>query len=238
MTNSWKRYIGEINTHIDKIGLPYFRGHADSQWKLLPVILREVDGKFTEIGERTLYYDFIASAGSLIKVPNKSWDLLYTMQHHGFPTRLLDWTETFAIALYFAIESSKIKQPEIWVLDPYQLCYEDNSGLLNPEEDISFNYYDGFISQSSKNLVFKNPIAIYPNRKNDRLFKQKGTFTIHGIKNEPIEDLCPNAVKRFPIPLDAIDDARNFLKLAGINEFSIYSDLDSLARHFKKIHNY
>lgn len=43
------------------------------------------------------------------------------MQHHGTPTRLLDWTENVLIALYFAVKDSPEVDGEIWTLYPLRL---------------------------------------------------------------------------------------------------------------------
>lgn len=255
MHKSWIDFLEKVNKVISElneegIDMIYFRGHAQGKWELLPSILRkEMTNKFSKINyiETCLYYDFITNAGNILNNKVKSWDTLYLMRHHGLPTRLLDWSENFATALYFAIESNeKINNPVIWILNPHALNsinFGTDNALLNPDLDLDYSYQEAFIEENikidgKKVNVFENPLAIYPSRNNDRIFAQRGLFTIHGSKTKPINKIADHCLKKIEIPTDAIDDARIFLKLAGINEYSIYRDLDSLARHLKKHHGY
>lgn len=255
MHKSWITFLDQINTVISELNdngvdMIYFRGHANSEWDLLPSILRKnFKSKFqsTNYIESCLYYDFISNAGTLIKAKEKSWDTLYLMRHHGIPTRLLDWSENFATALYFAINSDDtLNNPVIWILNPHALNSRNKdygNALLNPELDLNFNYQEAFIEENiiieGKSInVFKHPLAIYPSRNSDRIFAQRGLFTLHGSSEKPINETSKKIVHKIEIPFEAINDARLFLKLAGVNEFSIYRDLDSLARHLKRHHNY
>jgi hypothetical protein len=213
----------------------FYRGHANAEWHLLPSIGRiewmaGIQGAFVE---HNAYYEFITRAGSLLPEGVSSWNVAFAMQHHGLPTRLLDWSDTFAVAVHFALglprnDSSAIDSA-IWILDPTVLNRQTikMSGIFHPTE-LEADYSELFVSRTK--TLPGGLAAILPLRHHPRVFSQRGAFTVHADLAKPLETLYPSAVKKVLLPASARAGARLFLELAGISEFSLFPDLDGLAR--------
>jgi hypothetical protein len=73
-----------------------FRGHSDKKFKLIPSVGRGGHTSQTdESYERSLFNIFVREAGShLSPAPESDWEWLAIAQHHGLPTRLLDWSHS------------------------------------------------------------------------------------------------------------------------------------------------
>jgi hypothetical protein len=79
------------------------------------------------------------------------------------------------------------------------------------------------------------PIAINPPFQNARMLAQKGAFTIHSNNPQPLEEQCPESVRKIPLPNNAKEGARQFLEYANLNEYSIYPDIVGMASHIRKL---
>nr|MBA2689970.1 FRG domain-containing protein [Burkholderiales bacterium] len=97
-----------------------YRGVADSSWGL-ETSLRRLGGHYVNV-ERPLLRSFkkYAEPGS---IPDDTlWIRLSVAQHHGLPTRLLDWTVSPRVAVHFATaeEEHYDKDGAIWCIDVAQ----------------------------------------------------------------------------------------------------------------------
>jgi hypothetical protein len=65
-------------------------------------------------GEREAFIEYSARSGNQ---NCNSWETVGEMQHHGVPTRLLDWSETLSSALFFALKRYFVRLTEVWRTD-------------------------------------------------------------------------------------------------------------------------
>lgn len=111
-----------------------FRGHASSEWELESTLVRMVKEAWQDSNgaprwnkatilkriEGQLAWDFASKAklhGLDISF-EKQVELLSAMRHFGVPTRLLDWTYSPFVALYFAFEEElKSDTAAVWAID-------------------------------------------------------------------------------------------------------------------------
>lgn len=236
MTKNWIKFLKQVTEALEKHGPePFFRGQAEASWGLLPLLGRR---QYAKDVESILYYDFLTHSAGFVDVELNPWRLLFLMRHHGLPTRLLDWTQSFAVALYFALQGTAAS-PTISVLDAFQLNAKTmgNGVLLNPRTDLEADYFEYFILKE-KLSAFPGPaIAILAERNSPRVIAQKSVFTIHRDLTQSIEKLAPDTVTKITLAPDAIDDAKQFLALAGLNRYSLFPDLDGLAAWLAEEHD-
>jgi len=250
---AWDTFYSEVMEEIrrlknkDSCETPFFRGENNNSNPLLPTLF--TSGINLQL-EGNLYLDYKVYSATLRKPSfhtNSSWEILYEMRHHNLPTRLLDWSGSFGVALFFAINNKMFDKNEsdnpscIWILDPYKLNKKSiqTNGILNIGDLANYEYSDYLDAQEKQRRgklkkgvnLFKNPIAIYPIKSHPRLLSQDGYFTIHGTNTQPLEKICKKCLKRIDIPEDALLGAWDYLKHANINPYTLFPDLDGLCRH-------
>lgn len=235
--DSLTRLIEELEVDLEGYGgSVWYRGQTNDSYTLLPSYLRD---DFAP--EKTLLSAFKQNATMLTNQhPVSSFDWLFVMQHYGIPTRLLDWTESPLIALYFALKKHADQNDAvIWALKPTEL--NKNSGIDEDKEDFfipSFDYevIEGYSIESISNTPAKlNPVAVIATRNNPRIQAQMGVFTIHHKNKISIEDLGDKThILKYVIKKESKTKMLKQLELLGINEFQLFPELSSINSIMKK----
>jgi hypothetical protein len=234
--------IGEfLNAILD--GMKYFndrdlwwRGQpkAVPEWKLRPKIYRK---EYSTMVERSMCGRFVNKARARYsKCPNRtdwvSW--LFLMQHYGLPTRLLDWSESPLVALYFAVQEGEC-DGTLWgldasILNKFQI---KKDVILDGGNDIVKPLFWSAFSGDKTNVKI---ISVLTDQFDLRHMVQSSVFTIHGI-SAPLDEL-PNAedfLMKIEIPKDVKRYFRGVLKLFGITESYLFPDLEHLAKEVKEL---
>ncbi|MBA7497834.1 hypothetical protein ES704_00566 [subsurface metagenome] len=223
----------------------WFRGHPRTYGNLTPRIFRpgNIPRKDYEINAIERFRQIAPSLYS--NVPGKEDDLdwLILMQHHGAPTRLLDWTENILIALYFAVKDEPEHDGEIWTLFPLKLNNEYGfSGMPNSKnvflqylsEEVNYGNKNEFAESLKLTKIPKYPLAFYPTLNFIRMIVQSSVFTIHPFpdgKNQ-IEDLLREKkyLARYIIPAKVKKSLLENLNSLEIKNYRIFPSLDSLSK--------
>lgn len=115
----------------------WFRGVASTKYELKPRVHWD---NIDKLREENLIYGFLRDQFKYHASSNKNpWYMYALMQHHGLPTRLLDWSKSPLVALYFSLTQNKTNETDnhrVWILNPYELnnYFTGNSNIFCPSQ--------------------------------------------------------------------------------------------------------
>ncbi len=228
--------IKSLKTDIDNLTLPvWFRGQSKVKWELLPSIARSPN-----LSENHLLKKFKQNATLLLNpLPASDFHWLFVMQHYGMPTRLLDWSESPLVALYFAINENTNQDGVLWILLPVDLNKSSNIKPDYPNYIPSFEdnalktYTPESVAGEQTSTLF--PIAAIAPRNTQRMQSQQGTFTISHRDKTPIEAIGDKKhIWRYIIPKSNKKVIKEELNLLGISEFQLFPELPSIWKMLKR----
>ena len=216
--DSEKSFFDFLEATAKEKGTTIFRGVKCKEHKLRPGVgrLRKPDGtKFSVYDEKTVLKLFKQKAYPYFQIDHSSHlELLALAQHHGLPTRLLDWTWNPLVALYFAVEEdwdnfSPVDRSSVYI------WRKDYQGKLDPD-------FDPF-KISRVNLFLPNHITA-------RITAQSGLFSVHSNPSVDFNSKNISQVDILPIYRKAL---KKNLHQLGIHHGTLFPDIDGIAKYVK-----
>lgn len=216
-------------------GQVWFRGHAQSDWNLVPSAHRR-----HPVLESEFAHHFRLRAPSLAAscpehMDYASW--LPLMQHYGIPTRLLDWTESLLFAAFFAISRKSHKsKATIWMLAPGKLNELSIGPVIPFLTDERVKPFVTAAFSGTANLEIQHSMSVLAPRTDRRMAAQLGNYTIHGNR-DPLESHPASSrfLARVDMPETSHDRINSDLSVSGIRLSSLFPDLANLAREITEI---
>jgi len=212
---------------------PIYRGHSDETWKLSPSIARngynysgffKRNKPFTQETEKNFLHRFKRRCYNHQGRVMSNWEALFLARHHGLPVRLLDWTASPLIALYFACESDRNhkKNGAIWV--------------FKNKTEVNKKYEDVFCKDEPFSV--KGIRLIFPFYSSPRMIAQSSIFTIHSYPWPAVdklpasynEEIDIDTGQKWLVPQKCKEPILRQLCELQFNTRTLFPDLDGIAK--------
>src|SRR5882724_2508387 len=232
--DSWNEELGRYRSNFA------FRGRWDAAENLVTSLTR-LGGEASTL-ERHLLRNFRKYAASDAVPVDSSWNWLPLAQHHGLPTRLLDWTYSPDVALHFATAKREAfdRDGAVWMVDyvrahqeaPRKLrqCLEAEGANVFTTEMLGTVAGDlaEFDRVGEDFVVFVEPPSF-----DERIVNQYALFSLMAGARSSLDNLLerhPELVRRIVIAAELKWEVRDKLDQANITERVLFPGLDGLSR--------
>lgn len=208
----------------------WFRGHARVDWQLRPKAFR----KFSYLQEIAFYRDFrlrATSRASILPNENDLHNWITLMRHHGLPTRLLDWSSSSLVALFFAVCEEPDVDGVVHVLDPFLLnkMYIGENTLPHLGSSVvKAVLQPPFLAAPAESG--KKIVAVITEDTTQRMLMQQGVFTVHSFNMHLDESTQTECLHAIIIEKTMKDTIKRSLLRNGIRRASLFPDLDNLSQ--------
>jgi hypothetical protein len=220
-----------------------FRGQQDARWPLYTSLSRYLNAYLPDkpswrLREERAIRIFRRKAHNYLGDPSvldNPLRCLALMQHHGAPTRLLDFTKSPFVAAFFALERATcdaavyaLNTPRLWRATPRGYPEMDRD-TIDPRVPGNF----ARLFQPNTNTIIWTG---EPTEMDRRLVAQSGTLVVPGMLDKPLDEILlhygeqGSLLKKIVLPLSMREEAMKALYRMNITNATLFPDLDGLAR--------
>lgn len=250
------RSVAELIEQLNNLPNHFlYRGHANADWPLQSSLERIIGSKWSAGEAKQFEEDSLVQFQSKFHLydrenvkPDSKLAWLSIMQHYGVPTRLLDFTESPYVALYFALEAYNPQTCTDFAIFAFDYTAIMNCSIAHiSSEDGAFNE-TRFSVYQKQDEIFETVVDRFaydiawiaePKQLNARLDRQAGSFLLSGNRGLRIQDVLDSepyanvTMYKFRVAHELYTGIFSLLRKMNINSKSLYGDLDGLARSIR-----
>jgi FRG domain len=230
-----------------------YRGAANASWPLLTSLdtLGGVAPPHNKADlEEHILRNFIRYSRPFFGTPPvNDWEVLIAAQHHGLPTRLLDWTYSPMVAAHFATLVGKPDADRaVWRLDwkavhrffqlpDRALLIQDLEGIFGGDRPFTPGTLFGARTRERQFACMIEPPSL-----DARIASQAATFTLCSDNRRSFDSFLEgiglrSALTRFVIPAGDVSRLRDQLDLVSVDERRLFPDIDGLAAYLRRYYS-
>ena len=240
--SSWSEFVF-LTAELDGWA---FRGQQDARWALLSSLSRYLEAFIPDQStwrtreERSIRifrrkaHNYLSDSSVL----DNDLRCLALMQHHGAPTRLLDFTKSAFVAAFFAMENAvtdaavfALNTPKLWNATPF-MSPTLSRDAIDPRRKGNFENY--FLQNDNRVIWIGEPTEM-----DKRLVAQSGTMVVPGVLDRSLNEILDQypsqgtLIKKIVLPRHMRDEAMKALYRMNITNATLFPDLDGLARSMR-----
>jgi FRG domain len=233
--DAWQEEIGRFRSRYA------FRGRNDATEDLRTSLIR-LGGDVRAV-ERHLLRNFRRYA-QLAAVPfDSTWNWLALAQHHGLPTRLLDWTYSPLVALHFATAALRRfdRDGVVWMLEYSRAQQEAPERLRTLLDRHAMDVFSGeLLDEVVGGLdelegLSRDDFVLFlePPSLNERIVNQYSLFSLLSRPDVRLDewlDSRPELARRVIVPAELKWEVRDKLDQSNVTERVLFPGLDGLSR--------
>ena len=233
----------DYNMEINRLRSHFlFRGMPDATFPMVTSLQRNCKSK-----QRILEPSILKSFGRYASISEDSvWEQMTLGQHHGLPTRLLDWSHSALIALHFATSENDMSDTDkrdgiVWRIDAHELACrlpQEYKDVLHRENTFIFSVetlseVSPTLEKYDRDMAGQSMVLVEPPSEDQRIINQYAYFSPIPMGMERVDEFLErnteNTVK-YVIDRSVRWDLRDLLDQFNVSERVIYPGLDGLSR--------